>query len=129
MVAVPTYEYRRRLPHFQKADRAVFVTFCKLTREPLSEQARNLVLQHCLYEHGRRMELHAAVIMPDHVHLLFTPLRDEDGWPVPVHRIMKAIKGTSARDVNQSLGVGGPVWQDESFDHVLRSEEKLARKD
>lgn len=66
--------------------------------------------------------------MPDHVHLLFTPLRDEDGWPVLVHRIMKAIKGTSARDVNRLLGASGPVWQDESFDHVLRSENNLQEK-
>jgi len=128
MVAVPTYEYRRRLPHFQKADRAVFVTFRKLTRDPFPERARDLVLQHCLYEDEKHIELHAAVVMPDHVHLLFTPLRDEDGWPVLVHRIMKAIKGTSARDVNRLLGASGPVWQDESFDHVLRSENNLQEK-
>lgn len=128
MVAVPTYEYRRRLPQFQKADRAVFVTFRKLTRESLPEKARELVLQHCLYEHGRRIELHAAVIMPDHVHLLFTALRDEKGWSIPVHEIMKAIKGTSARDVNKLLGVAGPLWQEESFDHVLRSNESFQEK-
>jgi REP element-mobilizing transposase RayT len=128
MIAVPTYEYRRRLPHFQKADRAVFVTFRKLTRDPFPERARDLVLQHCLYEDGKRIELHAAVVMPDHVHLLFSPMRDEEGWPVLVHKIMKAIKGTSARDVNKLLGVGGPVWQDESFDHVMRSEESLQQK-
>ena len=128
MVSDRTYEYRRRLPHFQKADRAVFVTFRKLLRDPFTEQARDLVLQHCLYEHRRRIELYAAVVMPDHVHLLFTPLRDKDGWPYAMHKIMKSIKGISARDINKLLGVGGPVWQDESFDHVLRSEESLREK-
>lgn len=122
------YEYRRRLPHFQKADTSIFVTFRKLTRDPFSAEARDVVLKHCLYEHGKRIELYAAVVMPDHVHLLFKPLRDADGWPHPLHKIMKLIKGTSARDINKLIGTNGPVWQDESFDHVLRSEESLQGK-
>jgi REP element-mobilizing transposase RayT len=128
MVRVPIYEYRRRLPHFQRAARALFVTFRKLNHDPLPERARDIVLQHCLYEHGKRIELHAAVVMPDHVHLLFTPLQDEQGWPIPVYKILKGIKGTSARRVNQLLHCRGPVWQDESFDHVLRSNESQREK-
>ena len=128
MLPVRIYEYRRRLPHFQRFDRAVFVTFCKLTRDPLPGRARDLVLEHCLFEQGKRIKLHAVVIMPDHVHLLFTPLRSENGWPHPLHKILKMIKGTSARDINKLLGSGGPVWEEESFDHVLRSQESLRKK-
>jgi hypothetical protein len=29
------YEYRRKLPHYQKFDRPLFVTFCKRTQEPV----------------------------------------------------------------------------------------------
>lgn len=122
------YDYRRRLPHYQKANRAVFVTFRKLNRDPLPEPARNLVLQHCMHDQGRRIRLHAAVVMPDHVHLLLTPLCDEEGWPYGLPAILKLIKGTSARSVNQFLGSSGPVWQEESFDHVLRSDESLQQK-
>jgi len=61
------YEYRRRLPHYQKHGRALFVTFRKLTREPFSPAARDLVLDCCLKGNDRTMELHAAVIMPEHV--------------------------------------------------------------
>jgi putative DNA methylase len=122
------YEYRRRLPHFQKSGWPLFVTFCKLIREPLPPGARDLVLQHCLYDRGGTMSLHAAVVMPEHVHLLLTPLRDASGWPVPLPKIMKRIKGTSARSVNQLLGSEWPVWQEESFDHVLRSDERLEEK-
>jgi len=61
------YEYRRTLPHYQKAGRGLFVTFCKNNREPFSDEARNSVLQCCLRGHGTRFQLHAAVIMPDHV--------------------------------------------------------------
>jgi REP element-mobilizing transposase RayT len=123
------YEYRRRLPHYQKADRVVFVTFCKLDRtEALSDVARDIVLQHCLHDHGKRVRLHAAVVMPDHVHLLATPLRDEKGWPYSLPAILKLIKGVSARRINELLGRSGPLWQEESFDHVLRSNESFAEK-
>ena len=66
--------------------------------------------------------------MPDHVHLLLTPLADEQGWPYALPRILKLLKGTSARSVNKLMGSAGPVWQEESFDHVLRSQESLGEK-
>jgi REP-associated tyrosine transposase len=71
------------------------------------------------------MQLHAAVIMPEHVHLLLTPLPNDRGWPFPLQHILKLIKGASARGVNHLAGMEGPVWQDESFDHVLRSNESF----
>ena len=42
--------------------------------------------------------------------------------------IMKLIKGVSARNVNQLLGSSGPLWQEESFDHVLRNDESFLEK-
>ena len=122
------YEYQRRLPHYQKHGRALFVTFRKLTREPFSPAARDLVLDCCLKGNGRTMHLHAAVIMPEHVHLLLTPLPNDQGWPFPLKHILKLIKGASAHRVNQLTGTGGSVWLDESFDHVLRSNESFEEK-
>jgi len=66
--------------------------------------------------------------MPEHVHLLFTPLQDGEGWPHALPAILKLIKGVSARSVNRLLDRSGPVWQEESFDHVLRSTESFAEK-
>ncbi len=63
-------EYRRRMPHYQKPGHPIFVTFCKLIRDPFRDAARDLILAHCLHDHGKRIDLHAAVVMPDHVHLL-----------------------------------------------------------
>ncbi len=74
LILARKYEYRRRLPHYQKVDRAVFVTFRKSNREPFPAQVRDVVLEHCLRDRGKRIELHAAVVTPDHVHLLLTPL-------------------------------------------------------
>ena len=105
------YDYRRRLPHYQKFDRNLFVTFRKLLRPDLFPEARDAVLRHCLHDHEKRMEMHAVVVMPDHVHLLLTPLRDGNGLPYPLQQILKLIKGTSARDVNRLARGSGPVWQ------------------
>ena len=66
--------------------------------------------------------------MPEHVHLLLTPWVDSAGWPLQISRILKMIKGASARSVNELRKSGGPVWQDESSDHVLRSNESLHEK-
>jgi REP element-mobilizing transposase RayT len=119
------YEYRRRLPHYQRDDRPLFVTFRTLKCLELAPQARTLALQHCLHDHGRTIQLHAVVIMPDHAHLLFTALRDSEGWTFALPEILRAIKGSSARSIDKFTGRLGPVWQDESFDHVLRGDESL----
>jgi REP element-mobilizing transposase RayT len=123
-----TYRYRRRLPHLQKADCDLFVTFCINGSSHLPPEARHLVLDHCLREHGRRVLLHAVVVMPDHVHLLLTPLRNPEGWPVPLVEILQCLKSATAHRINRLLHRSGPVWQDESFDHVLRSDESLQER-
>lgn len=104
------------------------MTFRKGNREPFSPQARDVVLQCCLKGNGSRFPLHATVIMPEHVHLLLTPLRDEDGWPYGLPHILKLIKGASARGVNKLTETSGPVWQEESFDHVTRDDASLEEK-
>ena len=61
--------------------------------------------------------------MPNHVHLLILPL-------VPVPVLMRWWKGSTARSANLILGrTGLPFWQDESYDHYLRSSqlERTAR--
>lgn len=125
---VPKYQYRRRLPHFQKSDTPLFITFCTGGPLILPDEARQLVLDHCLRERGTRVKLFAAVVMPDHVHLLLSVLRDERGWPFPLYEIMQGLKGSTAHRINKLLGRIGPVWQEESFDHVLRSDESLKAK-
>jgi len=135
------YKYRRRLPHLQNPDAAVFVTFCTGARRSLPEPVRDMVLTHCLREAGlesfacegaratqARIHLYAVVVMPDHVHLLLSPLRDKDGWPFPLVDILQCMKCATAHRINKLLRTSGPVWEEESFDHVLRSDESLKEK-
>ena len=138
------YRYRRRLPHLQKADCDLFVTFCT-ARKVLPPEARDLVMGHCLREGGvaaasafagggaratlaPRIQLYAIVVMPDHLHLLLKPLRDLSGWPYPLLDILQCFKSATAHRINQCLHTSGPVWQEESFDHVVRSDESLKEK-
>jgi REP element-mobilizing transposase RayT len=124
----PKYQYRRRLPHFQKSDAPLFITFCTGGRLILPEEARDLVLNHCLRERKVRVDLFAAVVMPNHVHILLKVLRDENGWPLPLAKIMQSLKSTTAHRINKLLHKSGPLWEEESFDHVLRSDESLKQK-
>ncbi len=45
------YQYRRRLPHLQKPDADLFITFCT-ARLKLPASARDVVLEHSLREGG-----------------------------------------------------------------------------
>ena len=120
--------YRRNLPHFQADGKPLFVTFSTCKRWVLPESVRSLVLEHCLHDHGTRLHMHVAVVMPDHVHLLFTARSDDYGNTFGLSEILSGIKGASAHRINRVLGRKGHVWQDESFDHVLRCDENLHEK-
>jgi REP element-mobilizing transposase RayT len=125
---VYSYEYRRRLPHFQPDFKIffkiVFITFCTCQRWILRPTARTIVADSCVAGSGLKFELHALVVMPDHVHLALTPLYGAEG-PIPIAEIMQVIKGASAHGINKLLNRRGNVWREESFDGALRKEEQV----
>ena len=120
--------YKRTLPHLQRPGIPIFITFNTWKRQVLPERVRHLVLDCVLKGHGERFELHVCVVMPDHVHLLLTPRSDASGNTFGLAQIMNAIKGASAHAINRVLGRRGHVWQDQSFDHLLRSDESVRHK-
>jgi REP element-mobilizing transposase RayT len=81
-----------------------------------------MVFDHCLFENGRKVHMHAFVVMPNHVHLLFTPLESAKGEPYSLAEIMKGIKGASSHSVNKCLSRRGRLWEPESFDRITRSD-------
>jgi REP-associated tyrosine transposase len=114
--------YRRNLPHIERDGASYFVSFstCGI---PLPDEARTMVFDHCLFENGRKVHMHAFVVMPDHVHLLFTPLESDKGEAYSLAEIMQGIKGASSHSVNKLLGRSGQLWEAESFDRIIRSED------
>jgi REP element-mobilizing transposase RayT len=121
-------EYRRNLPHFQSDFRSYFVTFITQDRWILPPTARDIVLRHIVFDHRRRIWLEVAVVMPEHVHMIFTPSPDPSGWSYALSVIMKGIKGSSSREVNEVLERSASLWQHESFDHELRNDESIREK-
>ena len=134
---------RRKLPHWTLDGSLYFVTF-RTNRGELSIQERAVVMEHLVSGDPKYYELIAAVVMPDHVHMLIKP---KEG--VTLSRIMKGIKGVSARKINiirqtrmsgPPTGMSGPpeeisglindstVWQDESFDRIVRDQEEFVEK-
>jgi REP element-mobilizing transposase RayT len=148
-------EYRRRLPHFHPDNVHVFLTWRIWGSLPANAASgayptpghaftavdrildrrtsgtlwlrdhriadlvsRAILLGDCERHFYR---LRAWSVMPNHVHLLILPL-------VPVPILMRWLKGSTARSANRILGrTGNPFWQDESWDHYLRTSSQIDR--
>jgi REP element-mobilizing transposase RayT len=68
-----------------------------------------------------RYVLHAFAVMPNHVHLLVSPL-------VPLPKLTRSLKGITAKRANEMLALTGcPFWQEESYDHLVRNEREFER--
>jgi putative transposase len=65
--------------------------------------------------------LHAYVVMPNHVHVLWTP------W-MSLPTLVRQVKGPSALAANRLLRRSGePFWQPEYFDRQVRNEPEFAQ--
>jgi putative transposase len=66
---------------------------------------------------GQRYELGDFVVMSNHVHLLVGGMARN-----AMQKQVESWKKWSAMRINEALGRSGRFWQDESFDHLVRSE-------
>jgi putative transposase len=148
-------EFRRRLPHFHHDQRYLFLTWRlwgSLPKKPdfiayptpgHAFVAHNRMLDKCasgprwlqhpeiadlvsraIVAGDRERQLYepcAWAVMPNHVHVLILPR-------VPVSKITRWLKGSTARGANRILArTGLPFWQDESYDHYIRNSAQLNR--
>ena len=75
-----------------------------------------------LHEETKTVEQHFFVIMPNHVHVLFSL-----SGTVELSTLVKTWKGTSARHINQLTGATGALWQKDYFDRMIRDDEHFWR--
>ncbi|HEV7797179.1 MAG TPA: transposase [Pyrinomonadaceae bacterium] len=156
-MSVLTMFYRRHLPHWQKADSALFITW----RLHGSLPRRTVVAGLTESNPGKRFllldrELDRAAYGPtwlkdvrvakmlvesllygaDHLQLYrlcaYAVMSNHVHiliWPTALlPRITKAIKGFTAHEANRIPGrTGEKFWQDESFDHSVRNEDQFYR--
>jgi type I restriction enzyme R subunit len=80
---------------------------------------------------GERYDMLAYVVMPSHIHWVFTPRRE---WAEqlsdnrsPRETIMHSLKLHTALKCNRHLQLTGAFWQDESHDHCVSDEDELGR--
>jgi thiamine-phosphate pyrophosphorylase len=112
----------RRLPHWTRDGSTYFITF-RLNNGELAPKERKIVLDHAKHGAGKFYALAAAMVMPDHIHLLLQPRRAFE-----LSRVLKGMKGVSAKLVNESRGNNGSLWQDESWDRIVRDQAEFDEK-
>jgi putative transposase len=69
------------------------------------------------YRKQGRFELHAFVLMPEHVHLLLTP-----ELSITLERSIQFIKGGYSHALGVQLGRKSEVWQRGFTDHRIRDD-------
>jgi putative transposase len=86
-----------------------------------------LVCQGLCYRNGQVYDLDAFCIMPNHVHVVFTPLPKADGTYHAMSAILHSLKRYTAHEANRLLERQGDFWQHENYDHVVRDEAEWCR--
>ena len=141
--------YRRHLPHIHLLDHPTFVTFRLHGSLPAGMVPANTAFEvadaildktvsgpHWLRQPEiasivvdaidfsaqelRGFHSHAFVVMSNHVHLLLTPR-------IPLIHALHSLKSFTAHRANLVLQRTGPFWQQESFDHVVRSDKEFQK--
>lgn len=82
----------------------------------------SLVAQALQHFDGKRYRIFAWCVMPNHVHVVFQPLK---GHSLP--EILHSWKSYSAKGANRLLKRAGEFWQHEYYDHLVRDEQDLRR--
>ena len=120
-VIVPTLSEQERIEFFKTFNRCreEFLDTCHgrclLKRPDLAQ----IIADSLLHFDGERYRMGDFVVMPNHVHLLAV---------FPTAEAMKAqcdswLHYTAVR-INQVIGEKGKFWQQEPFDHLVRSPEQ-----
>ena len=118
---------RRRLPHIEQTDAIYFVTF-RVKQGQLTDEERQPIYNAVKHWDGDWIDLHAAVVMPDRVHMLFSPRSKSTGEPHSLSELLHSIKSFSANQINKLRHAEGAFWRDEYFDRVVRDEDEFVEK-
>lgn len=90
-----------------------------ILREPENRRIVESALRHF---DGARYVLWAFVVMPNHVHALFSP-----SPPHLLEQILHSWKSFTAKEINRRRGQTGMVWQEDYWDRLIRSGEHFER--
>jgi putative transposase len=105
-----------RLRRIEDRDRIFFVTTnLALKVAPLVPEERELILS-TIETHKVRSDflLFAYVVLPTHVHLLFSPQSRN------LIQIMRDLKSKTGYTIARRRNAAGPIWQERYFDTIIR---------
>ncbi|HEV2464609.1 MAG TPA: transposase [Acidobacteriaceae bacterium] len=110
---------RERLP---STKHTYFVTSQTIQRKPFFRHERwaRLFEETLLHYREKSYLLHAYVIMPDHFHVLISPLEN-------LERAMQNIKGGYSFRAKRAFDWKQDIWQPGFSDHRIRDLEDLSR--
>ena len=115
----------RRLRHgrHSAANQIYLVTTNIAERQPLLENfqaARTVIRGMRRLDTEMRVDSMAFVIMPDHLHWLFSLHPGNQ-----LSDVMRLLKGRASRELNMRRLANGTIWQSSFHDHALRREENI----
>ena len=124
----------RDRPEKLRLNTAYFTKFDKLLdraspgrRWLADKRVAALVTEAIHYRDKKQYDLYAFTVMPNHVHIVFATVRRADCPTYTVTQILQKLKWNTALKANRILNRWGAFWQDESYDHVIRTDEELER--
>jgi REP element-mobilizing transposase RayT len=111
-----------RVPVWLRWEQSViyFVTLCVANRQAVLANQEALDALKIAAEKLEHWKVLAAVLMPDHLHVIVTPVSDRDA---NISNCSAALK----RWIRQELDASWK-WQPGTFDRLLRSDESLHNK-
>jgi REP element-mobilizing transposase RayT len=119
---------RRNLPHWQQPGSVYFITWRCRQGQTLEPEERTITLKAIKYWDGRKWEVYAAVVMPDHVHALVQPLSLSEDGVIDLGEILHSVKSFTVHKINQQKGAKGSIWQDERYDRIVRDDAEFLEK-
>ena len=119
------------LPSLSESERNEYYTlFSEKIQNILDSEAGDCLLRNkgnaqivadaMLFFDNQRYKLGHWVIMPNHVHLVVKPI---NGYKLS--DILHSWKSYTAKMINKNTGRDGGLWQDESYDHIVRNLKEL----
>jgi putative transposase len=111
-----------RIPVWLRWEQSVvyFVTICVANRKPVLANHRSFTAFKNAAARLSDWTILAAILMPDHLHIIASPVSDRDA---KVGNLSAAIKRWMREELKDSW-----QWQPGCFDRLLRSDESLRDK-
>jgi putative transposase len=87
-----------------------------------SERMASLLIDTLLhYRCEQKYLLHEYVVMPNHLHLIFTPA------DITLERAMQFVKGGFSYRAKKELGIQSEIWERRYVDHRIRDADDYAK--